>query len=62
MRRTLSPWSLPGSSPPRHRPRRGADVVEVSGLIARIVEAEFHAACDGKADVNGSAHQLDFFP
>ncbi|MEW5741002.1 MAG: hypothetical protein AB1938_18925 [Myxococcota bacterium] len=39
-----------------------ADVVEVSGVIPKIVEVEFHATCDGKAEVNGSPHQLNFFP
>lgn len=39
-----------------------ADVTEVSGIVPKIVNVDFHAACDGKAEVNGGSHDLNFFP
>lgn len=47
----------------RKNPTAGsADVTEVSGLIPKITNVDFHAACDGKAEVNGGSHDLNFFP
>lgn len=47
----------------RKNPTAGeADITEVSGFIPKIINIEFHAACDGKADINGSSKDLNFFP
>lgn len=39
-----------------------ADITEVSGLIPTITKIQFHAACDGKAEVDGSTQDLQLLP
>lgn len=47
----------------RQNPTAGsADITEVSGLIPKITKIQFHAACDGTAEVNGSTQPLQLLP
>jgi len=47
----------------RSNPTAGsADITEVSGFVPRIIKIQFHSACDGKAEVNGAATDLQLFP
>lgn len=39
-----------------------ADITEVSGIIPKITKIQFHATCDGKAEVNGSTQDLQILP
>jgi hypothetical protein len=47
----------------RQNPIAGkAQITEVQTLVPSIVNITFHAACDGRAEVNGKPHTLHFFP
>jgi hypothetical protein len=47
----------------RNNPTAGsADITEVSGFIPKIIKIDFHAACDGKAEVNGNTQDLQLLP
>lgn len=37
-------------------------ITEVSTFIPKITKIEFHAACDGKGEVNGKSHAFDYAP
>lgn len=39
-----------------------AEITAVSGIIPRIIKIQFHAACDGKAEVNGETRELTLLP
>jgi len=39
-----------------------ADITQVSGLIPTITKIQFHATCDGKAEVDGSTQDLQLLP
>lgn len=39
-----------------------ADVTEVQGVIPKITNVKFHSGCDGKAEVNGVAQALVYYP
>lgn len=39
-----------------------ADITQVSGFIPTITKIQFHAACDGKAEVDGVTQDLQLLP
>lgn len=39
-----------------------ADITQVSGIVPTITKIQFHAACDGKAEVDGSTQDLQLLP
>lgn len=47
----------------RQNPTAGsADITAVSGFIPTITKIQFHSACDGKAEVDGSTRDLQLIP
>jgi hypothetical protein len=47
----------------RQNPTAGsADITAVSGFIPTITNVQFHSACDGKAEVDGSTRDLQLLP
>lgn len=47
----------------RDNPTAGqGNITSVSGFIPKITKISFHSACDGKGEVNGSAHDFDYLP
>lgn len=39
-----------------------AEITEVKGFIPKIIKIQFHAACDGKAEINGNSEDLQLVP
>ena len=39
-----------------------ADITQVSGFVPTITKIQFHAACDGKAEVDGATQDLQLLP
>jgi hypothetical protein len=47
----------------RQNPISGtADITEVSGFVPKIIKIQFHAACDGKAEINGDSVDFQLLP